>query len=105
MAALVDAFGFTAGGLFFFVGQDVHAVFAVVGFNRVTLVVVRHIICFAMKGAVYVVVAAVWARCVSRGVRVPAACVGGCWGGGDGGGAARCGLGGGARCRCGWCGV
>ena len=42
VAALGDALGFEVVGLFFFVGQDVHAVFAVVGFNRVTLVVVRH---------------------------------------------------------------
>ena len=48
----------------------------------------------AVELAVYVVVAAVWARRVSGCVGVPAACVGGGGAGGDGGGAARCGLGG-----------
>ena len=93
MAALVDALGFEVVGLFFFVGQDVHAIFTIVGYDRGTMFVVGHIGLLAMKGAVYVVVAAVGAGCVSRGVRVPAACVGGCggWRGGDG--AARCGLG------------
>ena len=94
MAALGDALGFEVVGLFFFVGQDVHAIFTIVGYDRGTMFVVGHIGLLAMKGAVYVVVAAVGAGRVSGCVRVPAPCVG--WGGAarcDG--AARCGLSGG----------
>ena len=93
MAALVDALGFEVVGLFFFVGQMAPAVFVFIRHNSITPAVFWHISLFAVEFAIYVVVAAVWARCVSGCVWVPAACVGGCWGGGDGGGAARCGLG------------
>ena len=57
------------------------------------MLIARYVFISAVELAVYVVVAAVWARCVSGCVWVPAACVG--WGGGDGAGAARCGLSGG----------
>ena len=93
MAALEDAFGFTAVGLVFFVGHTWLSNFVVVGHNRIVFVILWHIGLLAMEGAVYVVVAAVWARRVSGCVGVPAASVGGGggWRGGDG--AARCGLG------------
>ena len=60
-----------------------------------------HVSCFAMEFAIYVVVAAVWARRVSRCVGVPAASVGCGRGWRGGGGAARCGLRGGGAARCG----
>ena len=86
---MVDAFGFAAGGLVFFVGLDVCTVFAVEGYKRGTMFVARHVVIFAVEFAIDVVVAAVRAGRVSGRVRVPAPCVGGV--GGDGG--ARCGLG------------